>query len=105
MSGVFFGMTAGSIAGGGSYFLGSNALIVGGNNLSTTVDGTISDGGASGGRGGSLEGRHRNTDALRHQYLHGDDDGERRRAGRERLDRAVEPDHGEQRRRALWQRH
>src|SRR5215510_11892026 len=54
MSGVFFGMTAGSIAGGGSYFLGSNALIVGGNNLSTTVDGTISDGGASGGRGGSL---------------------------------------------------
>src|SRR5262245_14621884 len=54
MSGVFFGMTAGSIAGGGTYFLGSNALIVGGNNLSTTVDGTISDGGASGGTGGSL---------------------------------------------------
>src|SRR5262249_3430415 len=45
---------AGSIAGGGTYFLGSNALIVGSNNLSTTVDGTISDGGASGGRGGSL---------------------------------------------------
>jgi autotransporter-associated beta strand protein len=54
MSGVLFGMTAGSIAGGGTYFLGSNALIVGGNNLSTTVDGTISDGGAAGGRGGSL---------------------------------------------------
>jgi autotransporter-associated beta strand protein len=54
MSGVIFGMTAGSIAGGGTYFLGSNALIVGGNNLSTTVDGTISDGGAAGGRGGSL---------------------------------------------------
>src|SRR5262249_53881583 len=36
------------------YFLGSNALIVGGNNLSTTVDGTISDGGSAGGRGGSL---------------------------------------------------
>src|SRR5262249_35286509 len=47
-------MTAGSIAGGGTYFLGSNALIVGGNNLSTTVSGTISDGGASGGAGGSL---------------------------------------------------
>jgi autotransporter-associated beta strand protein len=54
MSGVFFGMTAGSIAGGGAYFLGSNALVVGGNNLSTTVGGTISDGGASGGTGGSL---------------------------------------------------
>jgi uncharacterized protein with beta-barrel porin domain len=54
MSGVIFGMTAGSIAGGGSYFLGSNALAVGGNNLSTTVSGTISDGGLSGGTGGSL---------------------------------------------------
>src|SRR5262245_47140161 len=54
MSGVFLGMTAGSIAGAGTYFLGSNALILGGNNLSTTVDGTISDGGAAGGRGGSL---------------------------------------------------
>src|SRR5262249_59697077 len=54
MSGVFFGMTAGSIAGQGTYFLGSNALVVGGNNLSTTVDGTISDGGLSGGTGGSL---------------------------------------------------
>jgi len=54
MSGVAFGMTAGSIAGGGTYFLGSNALAVGGNNLSTTVTGTISDGGASGGTGGSL---------------------------------------------------
>jgi autotransporter-associated beta strand protein len=47
-------MTAGSIEGQGTYFLGSNALIVGGNNLSTTVAGTISDGGASGGTGGSL---------------------------------------------------
>ena len=54
MSGVIFGMTAGSIAGGGSYFLGSNALIVGGNNLSTEVSGTIADGGSSGGTGGSL---------------------------------------------------
>jgi autotransporter-associated beta strand protein len=47
-------MTAGSIAGGGTYFLGSNALIVGGNNMSTAVSGTISDGGISGGTGGSL---------------------------------------------------
>src|SRR5262245_4480221 len=54
MSGVIFGMTAGSIAGAGTYFLGSNALAVGGNNLSTTVSGTISDGGLSGGTGGSL---------------------------------------------------
>ena len=38
----------------GTYFLGSKALTVGGNNLSTTVNGTISDGGASGGTGGSL---------------------------------------------------
>ena len=37
-----------------TYFLGSNALAVGGNNLSTTVSGTISDGGVSGGTGGSL---------------------------------------------------
>src|SRR5262249_9034218 len=34
--------------------LGSNALAVGGNNLSTEVSGTIADGGASGGTGGSL---------------------------------------------------
>src|SRR5262249_12797025 len=47
-------MTAGSIEGQGTYFLGSNALIVGGNNMSTTVSGTISDGGISGGTGGSL---------------------------------------------------
>jgi autotransporter-associated beta strand protein len=55
MSGLIVpAMTAGSIEGQGTYFLGSNALIVGGNNLSTTVAGTISDGGASGGTGGSL---------------------------------------------------
>jgi autotransporter-associated beta strand protein len=47
-------LTAGSIEGAGNYLLGSNALTVGGNNLSTTVSGTISDGGASGGTGGSL---------------------------------------------------
>jgi autotransporter-associated beta strand protein len=55
MSGLIAaGMTAGSIEGQGTYFLGSKALTVGGNNLSTTVTGTISDGGASGGTGGSL---------------------------------------------------
>ena len=48
------GMTAGSIEGQGMYFLGSKTLTVGGNNLSTTVSGTISDGGGSGGAGGSL---------------------------------------------------
>src|SRR5262245_46829494 len=51
------------------------------------------------------EGRHRNTDARRHQYLHRGDHCERRRAGRERLDRVVDPHHGEQRRCALRQRH
>jgi outer membrane autotransporter protein len=48
------GMTAGSIEGAGNYFLGGNALTVGSNNLSTTVSGVISDGGVSGGVGGSL---------------------------------------------------
>jgi autotransporter-associated beta strand protein len=48
------GTTAGSIAGAGRYFLGAKNLAVGGNNASTTVDGIISDGGTSGGTGGSL---------------------------------------------------
>ncbi len=48
------GMTAGSIAGAGTYFLGSKQLTVGSNNLSTTVSGTIQDGGEFGGVGGSL---------------------------------------------------
>ena len=48
------GMTAGSIAGAGHYFLGSKILNVGGNNMSTTVSGLISDGGVSGGTGGAL---------------------------------------------------
>jgi outer membrane autotransporter protein len=48
------GTTAGSIAGAGTYFLGSKQLTVGSNNLSTTVSGTIEDGGAFGGVGGSL---------------------------------------------------
>ncbi|HZR61540.1 MAG TPA: autotransporter domain-containing protein [Xanthobacteraceae bacterium] len=37
------GMTAGSIEGAGTFFLGSKALTVGSNNLSTTVSGLISD--------------------------------------------------------------
>ena len=48
------GLTAGSIEGAGSYLLGSKTLTVGGNNLSTDVSGTIQDGGAFGGTGGSL---------------------------------------------------
>ena len=52
------GMTAGSIEGAGTYFLGSMQLTVGGNNLSTEVSGVISDGTCGcfgpGGTGGSL---------------------------------------------------
>jgi uncharacterized protein with beta-barrel porin domain len=48
------GTSAGSIAGAGTYFLGSKTLTVGGNNLSTTVSGVISDGGLSGGTGAAL---------------------------------------------------
>ncbi|MBO4224842.1 autotransporter domain-containing protein, partial [Bradyrhizobium neotropicale] len=47
-------LAAGSIEGAGLYRLGSNAFTVGGNDLSTVVDGVIADGGASGGVGGSL---------------------------------------------------
>jgi autotransporter-associated beta strand protein len=47
-------LSAGSIAGVGTFYLGVNELMVGGNNLSTTVSGVIADGGASGGTGGSL---------------------------------------------------
>jgi autotransporter-associated beta strand protein len=48
------GMTAGSIEGAGTYQLGSKALTVGLNNLSTIVSGTIIDGGPGIGTGGSL---------------------------------------------------
>ena len=48
------GMTAGSIEGAGSIFLGSKNLAVGGNNLSTTFSGALQDGGIGGGVGGSL---------------------------------------------------
>src|SRR6516225_4639031 len=54
-------ISAGSIAGAGNYYLGSNQLTVGSNNLSTTVSGAISDCGptgvecsASGSTGGGL---------------------------------------------------
>ena len=40
-------MTAGSIEGAGTYFLGSKELIVGLNNLSTTVSGFIAGDGGS----------------------------------------------------------
>lgn len=54
-SGVSDGqIEVGSIQGPGTYYLGGIALVVGGNNLSTTVDGAIVDGGLSGGAGGSL---------------------------------------------------
>jgi hypothetical protein len=44
----------GSIEGAGSYLLGSKALTVGPNNLSTEVSGIIADGGSNGGTGGAL---------------------------------------------------
>ncbi|MBZ9674319.1 autotransporter domain-containing protein [Mesorhizobium sp. ES1-1] len=44
----------GSIQGPGTYYLGGIAVAVGGNNLSTAVDGALLDGGSSGGSGGSL---------------------------------------------------
>jgi len=47
-------ISAGSIAGGGTFFLGGNQLTVGGNGDSTTVSGVIADGGLRGGAGGSL---------------------------------------------------
>jgi autotransporter-associated beta strand protein len=47
-------ITAGSIEGAGTYSLGFNQLTVGSNNLSTTVSGSIQDGGSAGGSGASL---------------------------------------------------
>ena len=41
-------LSAGSIAGGGQFYLGADQLTVGGNNLSTAVSGVISDCGAAG---------------------------------------------------------
>jgi autotransporter-associated beta strand protein len=47
-------VAAGSIAGAGTYALGSNQLMVGLNGLSTEVSGPIEDGGGHGGSGASL---------------------------------------------------
>jgi len=47
-------VTAGSIAGAGGYFLGSDQLTVGLNGLSTVASGPVDDGGVDGGSGGSL---------------------------------------------------
>jgi outer membrane autotransporter protein len=47
-------LSAGSIAGMGTFSLGANQLTVGSDNTSTTVSGVIADGGANGGTGGSL---------------------------------------------------
>lgn len=48
------GLKVGSIAGAGTFDLGSKTLQVGSLNTSTTVSGVIQDGGVSGGTGGSL---------------------------------------------------
>jgi autotransporter-associated beta strand protein len=47
-------ISAGSIAGSTTFFLGANQLTVGSNNLSSTVSGTVEDGGSFGGSGASL---------------------------------------------------
>jgi autotransporter-associated beta strand protein len=47
-------VNVGSLAGSGTFNLGANELTVGSNNLSTTVTGTINDGGDFGGTGASL---------------------------------------------------
>jgi autotransporter-associated beta strand protein len=47
-------LSAGSIAGDGTFSLGANQLTVGSNNLSTEVIGVVADGGLAGGAGASL---------------------------------------------------
>ncbi|MDT2023905.1 autotransporter-associated beta strand repeat-containing protein [Methylocella sp. CPCC 101449] len=47
-------LTAGSIAGNGTFYLGGKELTVGANNLSTEVSGVIADGGTGGYTGASL---------------------------------------------------
>ena len=63
-------MSAGSIQGAGTYLLGSEALTVGLNNLSTEVAGP-SDGGPRRYWRLTDQGRHGNADVIRHQYLSG----------------------------------
>ncbi len=48
------GTTLGSIAGAGTFFLGSKSLTVGSDNANTVVSGVISDGGQAGGAGATL---------------------------------------------------
>ena len=48
------GVSVGSIAGAGDFFLGSKSLTTGSDNTNTTVSGVIQDGGLGGGVGGSL---------------------------------------------------
>ncbi|UWU73758.1 autotransporter-associated beta strand repeat-containing protein [Bradyrhizobium huanghuaihaiense] len=47
-------LTAGSLAGGGTFYLGGKELTVGSSNLSTTVTGALADGGSGGYTGASL---------------------------------------------------
>lgn len=47
-------LSIGSLAGGGTFSLGSNELTIGGNNNPGVVTGIIADGGLAGGTGGSL---------------------------------------------------
>lgn len=47
-------ITAGSIAGAGTFYLGANELTVGSNGIDTNVSGSIVDGGIAGGVGGSI---------------------------------------------------
>jgi hypothetical protein len=72
-------ISAGSIEGSGTFYLGSNALTVGSLGTSTSVSGQH-PGRRRGGRRGRLsrEGRHRHADAVGHQQLHGRDDPLRR---------------------------
>ena len=91
-------ITAGSIAGSGFYYIGAgNTLVVGGNNFSTKVSGVIADFlcGCFPRSGRFGKSRHRHVDPLGHKYLYRHDDGERRRAGRGRLDCFVQLHHGE----------
>jgi autotransporter-associated beta strand protein len=53
-AGFLHTLTAGSIAGAGTFALGADTLYVGGNGLSTMVRGVITDGGLGGGAGAAL---------------------------------------------------
>ncbi len=98
-------ITAGSIAGSGTYYIGGgNTLVVGGNNLSTTVSGVVADVdpcGCGTVGPGNLEKTGSGTLTLSgiNSYT-GTTTSQRRRPPGRRLDRVVEPHHGECRRRA-----